>query len=63
MQSSSTHDPESEPNPELSPWFLDPFAAERDHANQWDVSSIWHPEPDSKPESFDWDLALEENAD
>ncbi len=63
MNPHHTHDPEPKPNPEPDPRLLDPLASQRDHANQWDVSAIWQPQPDIKTDALDWELVLEETVD
>jgi hypothetical protein len=61
---SQTRDPEAKPNPEpAAPGMIDPFAPQRDHANQWDVSAIWLPQSDSKSDPLDWEHILKEAAD
>lgn len=63
MKSNHAPDPEPQLSPEPSPRVLDPFMTLGDHANQWDVSAIWQPQPDPKAESMDWDVVLKEITD
>ncbi len=54
--------PESPANPETHTRLYDLFIESRDHANQWDVSGIWHVPSDSKAALIDWDVLLAEVA-